>query len=82
MSSPDGHLRMSLRPCLDGIYLERWNALDGRGCLTQDMVFETEVSFLSWCDADDARFSYPLLCTQVRRAGRELFDRLCVVSER
>jgi hypothetical protein len=74
--SPDDRLRVSLRLCAGGIYMERSHELGTAGRIVQGLMFLDESEFLGWCDADDARFNYPLMCSNVRRAGRELFERL------
>ena len=80
-SSPDGRLNVELRLCAGGLYLERRHRLDSRGRMVQGLMFLDEAEFLSWCDADDARFDYPLMCSNVRRAGSDLFQRLPRVSQ-
>ena len=74
--SPDRRLRVSLRICVGGLYLERCHALETSGRMVQGLMFLDEGEFLGWCDADDARFDYPLMCSNLRRAGCELFRRL------
>jgi hypothetical protein len=41
----------------------------------------SETEFLGWCDADDARFAYPLMCSNVRRAGCDLLRRFPRVAQ-
>ena len=79
--SPDRRLRVTLRLCAGGIYLERCHALELGGRIVQGLLFVDEAEFLCWCDADDARFDYPLMCSNVRRAGSELFQRLPRASD-
>ncbi len=74
--SPDGRLRVTLRLCAGGVYLERCHALALSGRIVQGLLFVDEDEFIFWCDADAARFEYPLMCSNVRRAGCELFQRL------
>ena len=74
--SPDRNLRVTLRLCAEGMYLERSQQVGTSGRLVQGLVFTDEPEFVSWCDADDARFEYPLMCNNVRRAGCELLQRL------
>ena len=35
-------------------------------------VFDDEAQFLQWCDADEARLSYPLVHRRLRQVGSEL----------
>jgi hypothetical protein len=79
--SPDGRLRVALRLCAGGLYLERRHVLDESGRIVQGLMFMDEAEFLCWCDADDARFDYPLMCSNVRRAGCDLFERLPCVPQ-
>jgi hypothetical protein len=39
----------------------------------QVLAFTTQGSFRRWCDADDARFSYPQLYSDLIRDADELF---------
>jgi hypothetical protein len=76
LRSPDGRLRVTLRLCAGGIYIERSHEFDTAGRIVQGLMFMNESEFLAWCDADDARYKYPLMCSNVRRVGCELFERL------
>jgi hypothetical protein len=79
--SPDGRLCVGLRRCAGGLYLERRQLLDVGGRIVQGLMFMTEEEFLGWCDVDDARFAYPLMCSNVRRAGCDLFRRIPGVTQ-
>ena len=74
--SPDRRLRVTLRLCVADLYLERTHEARTKGRIVQGLMFTDEREFLGWCDADDARFDYPLMCSNVRRAGCELLQRL------
>lgn len=73
--SPDARLRVTLRLSADGLYVERAYEAAPNGRIVQGLIFVSEPEFLVWCDSDDARFDYPLMCSQVRRAGCELLQR-------
>ncbi len=79
-SSPDGKLGVTLRPCAGGLYVERWHTIDASGAITQGLMFADETEFHRWCDADDARYDYPLMWVNMRRAGGDLLQRLPRIS--
>lgn len=73
--SPDGRISFTLRRCKRGLYAERLHVKTAVGRLVQSIVFHDEAGFVRWCDADNARFAYPLVCSNLRRAGCELLLR-------
>lgn len=73
--SPDGRLSFALRACDGGLYAERHQIDPASGRLVQAVVFRDEASFARWCDADRAKFEYPLVCGRMRRTGCDLFAR-------
>ena len=56
------------------LYAERLHAKADIGRLVQAIVFRDEASFTRWCDADSVRFAYPLIFSNLRRAGCELLS--------
>lgn len=73
--SPDGRISFALRVCDGGVYAERHQIDPSTGRLVQSIVFRDEASFVRWCEADAARFDYPLVCGLMRRTGCEFFAR-------
>ncbi len=74
-TSPDGQLTFTLRWCSDGVYAVRVQLNPAGGKVVQCVLFSDEAGFLRWCDADSAKFNYPLVCSNVRRRGCEFFAR-------
>jgi hypothetical protein len=72
--SPDGRISFKLRRCKRGLYAERLHAKAEIGRLVQAIVFQDEAGFTRWCDADNARFAYPLIFDKLRRAGCEILS--------
>lgn len=75
VTSPDALLRVTLRLTGGGMYVERSHEAALSGRIVQGLLFTNEPEFLLWCDSDDARFDYPLMCSKVRRAGCALLQR-------
>jgi|SRR5665213_616277 len=63
----------TIRRCGTGLYAERSCLKPEMGRIVQAIGFGDLESFMRWCDADSARHNYPLECSNLRRAGRELF---------
>ena len=55
------------------VCVERRTAIGQNHELCHYVLFESEASFLQWCDADRVRLSFPLLDSQLRQAGCALF---------
>jgi hypothetical protein len=72
--SPDGRISFQLRRCKRGLYAERLHAKAEIGRLIQAIVFQDEAAFTRWCDADSAKFAYPLIFKNLRRAGCEILS--------
>jgi hypothetical protein len=75
LRSHDGRICFALRVCDGGLYAERQQIDPSAGRLVQSVLFKDEASFVRWCEADAAKFSYPLVCGRMRRAGCELLAR-------
>ena len=71
--SPDGRVSFTLRTLDGGLYAERHETDPAVGRLVQSVVFRDEASFVRWCEADNAKFEYPLVCARIRRKGCDLF---------
>jgi hypothetical protein len=71
--SPDGRVSFTLRSRDGELYAERQEIDPTVGRLVQSVVFKDEASFVRWCEADNAKFEYPLVCARIRRKGCDLF---------
>lgn len=71
--SPDGRIAFTLNACGTALYAEREHVEPSMGRQIQAVVFADESAFDRWCQADEARFAYPLVCDRVRRRGHEHF---------
>ena len=62
-----------LRSTKAGLWVQRERRqLDSRARLVQSAVFEDATAFTRWCDADTARFDYPVVFTSLQREGQFL----------
>ncbi len=73
--SPDGRIAFALHRSKGCLYAERHQIDPSAGRLVQSALFRDEASFVRWCEADTAKFEYPLMCGRLRRAGCELLAR-------
>ena len=73
--SPDGILVVTVQQTPGGIFVERVIQRPGTARIVQAIVFATATAFHRWCDADVARFDYPLLYSRLSRDADELFAR-------
>jgi len=71
--SNDGALSFTLASCSAGVFAERLQTTLGSRRVVQSIIFEAEAEFIRWCDADGTRLAYPLVCSNLRRRGGELF---------
>lgn len=71
--SPDGMLVVTVQRTPGGIFVERVIQRPGTARIVQAIAFATPSSFHRWCDADVARFDYPLLYSRLSRDADELF---------
>ncbi|GAB3759113.1 hypothetical protein GCM10028796_05810 [Ramlibacter monticola] len=60
-------LQFVIRSVTRNVYVERVQALGGIGRLSHIMRFDDVDSFRGVCDADDLRFTYPLVFSELRR---------------
>jgi hypothetical protein len=75
--SPDGAVSFSLAAHGRRLHVERvHHAREGAARVIQAMVFNDDAAFVRWCDADTLKFSHPMLYANLRRTGRDLFDRM------
>lgn len=65
----DGAVEFRLSPRPPGIFVERRQLRVGTGMASHAMHFGDENSFLTWCEADAMRFSYPLVYVSLKRHG-------------
>ena len=59
-----------------GVFVERHVERVGKGLVLHAMRFIDETAFLSWCMADRLQFEFPLVYSNLRRAGCALFSDL------
>ena len=71
--SPDGVLVVTMQRMRGGVFVERAVQRLGAARVVQAIVFHSASSFHRWCDADVARFDYPLLYSSLNRDADELF---------
>ena len=71
--SDDGALSFTLASCGTGVFAERLQTTLGSRRVVQSIIFEAEAEFIRWCDADRTRLVYPLVSSNLRRRGCELF---------
>lgn len=73
LRSTDGVLIVTMRWTACGLFVERVLRRPKAARVVQATVFDTPRSFHRWCDADTARFEYPLLYSKLTRDAGELF---------
>ncbi len=73
LRSTDGVLVVTLRATACGLFVERVLQRPKAARVVQATVFATPGSFQRWCDADQARFEYPLLYSKLIHDAGELF---------
>lgn len=71
--SDDGALVVTLQCTPDGMFVERTIQRPGMSRVVQAVVFDTADQFRRWCDADQARFDYPLLYSSLTRNADAIF---------
>jgi len=72
--SDDGALVVSMQWTPEGMFVERTIQRPGMSRVVQDVVFGTADQFRRWCDADQARFDYPLLYANLARNADAIFS--------
>ena len=71
--SPDGVLVVTIQRIARGLFVERIAQRPRAARVVQAFVFTTAGAFHRWCDADAARFEYPLLHLRLGHNADELF---------
>ena len=72
-SSEDGRVRVHILGTPTGIFVERTHVHQASALVVIDMHFGDADRFGAWCDADPARFEYPMLFVSLKRHGNDLF---------
>ena len=74
--SPDGRLRVTVArgQRRDRLFVERRMLSPTGRLVTQLSDFGSIEDFLRWCDADPAKYAYPLEFSSLRKRGSQLFD--------
>jgi hypothetical protein len=73
LRSTDDVLVVTMQWTACGLFFERVVQRPKAARVVQAAVFDTPESFQRWCDADLARFEYPLLYSKLARDAGELF---------
>ncbi len=75
VSSDDGQISYQLKATRRGLWVQRERLRrDSHARLVQSVSFGTAEAFNRWCDADSVKFEYPLVFSELARAGRRLLD--------
>ena len=74
LRSADGVVVVSLQRARGGIFVQRALQRHGTARVVQSANFNTPGDFRRWCEADAARFHYPLLSAKLARHADELFN--------
>ena len=74
LRSADGVVAVSLQRTRGGVFVQRALQRHGTARVVQAANFNTSVDFRRWCEADAARFDYPLLSAKLVRHADELFN--------
>lgn len=69
VASDDGVLEYHLSGCTAGLFVERIEQRAAKARVSQSAIFKDTTAFERWCDADVARFDYPLVYVNLRRNG-------------
>lgn len=72
LRSTDGVLVVTMQQTACGLFVERVLQRPKAARIVQAAVFDTPGSFHRWCDADSARFEYPLLYSRLARDADQL----------
>ncbi|MCV2367012.1 hypothetical protein [Roseateles oligotrophus] len=73
LTSEDGSIRFLLQASAAGLYLERHQQVSPTEQYALCMIFETSELFARWCDSEPIRFEHPVLYSQLRRQGEDMF---------
>lgn len=68
-ASADGVISFRLVPHERRLHVERVQIRQGTATVVQSMLFSDDQSFIRWCDADQLKYSYPLVFANLRRSG-------------
>ena len=72
-SSEDGVVRLRVQATDTGIFVERAFVHPSSALVVMDVHFDDATEFGDWCNADPARFEYPMLFLSLKRHGCDLF---------
>jgi hypothetical protein len=72
--SGDGALVVTMQCTSEGMFVERAIQRPGTSRVVQAVIFGTADQFRRWCDADQARFDYPLLYASLARHADAMFS--------
>ena len=72
--SDDGALVVTMQFTPEGMFVERTIQRPGMSRVVQVVVFGSADQFRRWCDADQARFDYPLLYSSLARNADAIFS--------
>lgn len=72
--SDDGAVVVTMQCTPEGMFVERTIQRPGMSRVVQAVVFGTADQFRRWCDADQARFDYPLLYSSLARNADAIFS--------
>lgn len=71
--SDDGLVAVRMQRTQSGVSVERVTQRSNTARAVQVIAFANPISFHRWCEADVARFDYPLLYSTLKRDADELF---------
>ncbi|WP_296308755.1 hypothetical protein [Pseudomonas sp.] len=75
ITSPDGFVTFVLEKTKAGIHMERRQQVDIKSCTgftSIHTLFSNKDEFLHFCEADDLRFTFPLVFTRLTREFHDL----------
>lgn len=72
-SSEDGVVHLRVQATETGIFVERAFVHPSSALVVMDVHFDDAAQFGTWCNADPARFEYPMLFLSLKRHGCDLF---------
>ena len=72
-ASEDGVVRLRVQATETGVFVERAYIHPSSALVVMDVHFDDAAQFGDWCNADPARFEYPLLFLSLKRHGSDLF---------
>ena len=66
-------MRLRVQATETGVFVERAYIHPSSALVVMDVYFDDAAQFGDWCNADPARFEYPLLFLSLKRHGSDLF---------